>query len=184
MIPKFTKYINTKFTHTTCTKANSDNNIFVNIGNGEVAYVSASNIVETKLYYETDGTNPIKSITPFVKFNGQTINTNILEKYSLTLEYNTVMFKLKSIFNDTTKTTPYGKYEIVLDYIFEDAEGIQSSKSISYSYYIVRDSDYYNGKNANVQISNAVAIEKDNLSELYRAYSLPNKPLFSSRQKI
>lgn len=148
-------------------ETNSDNNIFVNIGNGEVAYVSASNIVETKLYYETDGTNPIKSITPFVKFNGQTINTNILEKYSLTLEYNTVMFKLKSIFNDTTKTTPYGKYEIVLDYIFEDAEGIQSSKSISYSYYIVRDSDYYNGKNANVQISNAVAIEKDNLSQLY-----------------
>ena len=148
-------------------KDKPEDNIFINIGNNEVAYVASSNVVEAQLYYETAGVNPIKAITPFVKYNGQTINTDVLDRYSIVLDYNTTTFRLTSKFNEAGKTAPYGKYEITLDYIFEDEEGIQTNKSITYSYYVVRDGDYYNGKNVNAQIENATVVEKENVSQLY-----------------
>lgn len=137
---------------------NSEENVArTNLTNGSVAYVRAGEVVEAKLASEDDS-SIIKLVTPYITLNGTTYTNDELASLGISITLTTRDFALTSFV--TNKDNPlepynaYGKYELNINYIVEE-NGIDNNKSLSFTYYMLPETNYYNGTNVQTTIKNA-----------------------------
>ena len=135
-----------------------------NIANDGIAYISTTNAIVGIMKGTTDKT--ISAITPSLVYNGQNYSEDELEKtYSISIEmtdFNSV-FEMVLTFNDKTLTAPFGKYSLKLDYIVTNSDGSSSYQTLTYNFYVLRSSDYYNGTSVNTAFSGCVSVTSNSV---------------------
>ncbi len=147
-------------TYFTVNQYQNGNTLIASIENNGVAFVSPTHTIVAKLQ-----SNSIKHISPYFTLNGQAYDNNELsEVYGINISYSTISFNLTATFTGTQN--PCGKYDLSISYIINE-NGVDQTKSFTFTFYVVLDSNYYNGQNANTSIVNA---NKVNTSLYDRAY--------------
>ncbi len=136
------------------------------IDNNGVAYVLPTHSVEAKLQIDSGSSpNPIKHISPYFTLNGQSYdNSELSQVYGINISYSTVSFTLNASFTGTQ--SPCGKYDLTINYIINE-NGVDQTKTFTFTFYVVLDTNYYNGQTVNTSIANA---NKVNSSLYDRAY--------------
>ncbi len=128
------------------------------IQDGAVAYITPSDTI--KAVMSSSSTKEIDFINPYITYNGQSINSDITSKYSIDYSHDGMKkLTLSLTFNDADKTAPYGKYEIRINYIVSE-NGESSNKTITYSFYALKNSDYYSGTTVNAIYDNCHKVDK------------------------
>ena len=127
--------------------------VVTTLNNGEVAYVSTGHAVVAKLEAQD---NIITTVQPSITLNGKNYTTIELEALGIFVDYGIGnSFSLTSLVTSTQ--SPYGKYELVIDYII-NTNGNQSSQRINFVYYVLPLADYYSGTSVSSVIENAYSV--------------------------
>ncbi len=136
------------------------------IENNGVAYVLPTHSIVAKLEVDSGSSpSPIKHISPYFTLNGQSYdNSELSEVYGINISYSTVSFTLNASFSGTSN--PCGKYDLTINYIINE-NGVDQTKTFTFTFYVVLDANYYNGQTTNTSIVNA---NKVNSSLYDRAY--------------
>ncbi len=120
------------------------------LSNGDVAYVSSGNAVVALLEAPDD---TITTVQPSISLNGTLYSTIELEEKGIYVDYGIGnSFRLTSIVS--ALTSPYGKYELTIDYILNQ-NGNQSRQRITFTYYVLPITNYYSGTAVSTIVSNA-----------------------------
>ncbi len=124
--------------------------LLTTINNGEVAYVSTGHAVVAEL---SAPDNVITTVQPSIVLNGTNYTTIELEEMGIYVDYGIGNnFRLTSMC--TATHSPYGKYELTIDYILNQ-NGSQTTQRITFTYYVLPLSDYYSGTAVSTIVSNA-----------------------------
>lgn len=128
------------------------------IEDGKVAYITASDTIKAEM--KSTQSKQIDFINPYITYNGQSINSSVTSKYSIEYSHDGMRtLSLTLTFNDPNKDAPYGKYDIRIDYIVSE-NGESSNKTITYSFYALKNSDYYSGTTVNTVFNNCNKVDK------------------------
>lgn len=128
------------------------------IQDGSVAYITPSDSITAVM--ESTSTKEIDFINPYITYNGQSINSDVISKYSIDYSHDGMKkLTLTLTFNDADKTAPYGKYDIRINYIVSE-NGISSNKTLTYVFYALKNSDYYSGTTVNAIYDNCHKVDK------------------------
>lgn len=132
----------------------SGDSVIASINNGEVAYVTTSQTVKADFHAEPNasGENPIVHISYYFSFNGSSYTNDVLEKNGIKIAYNGISLVIESSFENGAD--PCGKYELHFDYTVTE-NGNQTTKSFDYTYYVLMETNYYNGTYVQYQFDNA-----------------------------
>ena len=124
--------------------------LLTTINNGEVAYVSTGHAVVAEL---SASDSIITTVQPSIVLNGTNYTTIELEEMGIYVDYGIGnSFRLTSMC--TATHSPYGKYELTIDYILNQ-NGSQTTQRITFTYYVLPLSDYYSGTAVSTIVSNA-----------------------------
>lgn len=142
------------------------------VENNSVAYVRPSNRIIAQMNEPTAGSS-IDFISPYIKYNGEYVDSTLKDNYLIDLSYTMNSLRLILSFNSTTaddRVAPYGKFEIEIGYILKKQDGTSTQQNISYSFYALKSSDYYDGKNVNATYTNCNLVEKQLVMSYDRNY--------------
>lgn len=142
----------------------SVNVVYNQLTNGQVAYVRNGHTVEAKMYID-ETPSPIKHISPYILINGQNYGNQELLDMGIVVNYSTSLFSVTSKINNNSN--PYGKYELQIDYIIYE-NSVDVNKSLNFVYYVLPETNYYNGTNVQVSFDNAYSV---NAPTFDRGYS-------------
>ena len=142
----------------------SGQSAIASISNGEVAYVTNSQTVKADFHAQSNisGENPIVHISYYFSFNGSSYTNEVLEQNGIKITYNGISLLIESTFDNGAN--PCGKYELHFDYTVTE-NGSQTTKSFDYTYYVLMETNYYNGTYVQYQFDNAFS--PSNSSILY-----------------
>ncbi len=143
--------------------ASEEGNIVATIADGGVAYASLGHAVVVNF---SSPNGDINVVTSSILYNGTSYTNEQLESFGIIIDYGIGdSFRLTSQISNSL--TPYGKYELVLNYILT-SDGVQTNQRITYTFYIVQNSNYYSGTAVSTIISNAYPLNAPTYDRAYQ----------------